>query len=668
MKLLNEHFIFIRDNNILKNKNFNFFIGDKVILKNNALEIHIKDISDLFVESTKVINLIRKNIGKKFEIIEVAYDVDTNKFFVELKDNETGFYISANSVTKKPTYDPKGKNKRLLESNGIKYYNPIEKEFTQYKYRFKTEEEFEKEYGRFWYSSNYINWAYSDQYQSGMNNLFGKTFKVNDDELLFNQYKDRVLNRRYIDENNDGWSIGWWMLTENEIREPSYTPKINKRVIENINEDYKFIKDNEKLKEIKFPYRIGDFVIFKKNAVDLHINNILFQEDDFTLNYIKNNIGKSFEISNVAYCDDNDKYYLELKMGNSVIIWVYEGAVKLLKPYYEPKKIDRLLESGNSGHYRFKTKKEFIKEFGSYYYEKAWWAEEMDILLGEPYPKNLNLPNNDHDGYIQIKMGNDYWCIWPKHLVKIEPTYTPKNRNQRLLENYNDKDNANEIYIKIIDDDDRVKLLNLLNNNGYNDLPMIIENDIESINNLYNNRYTDRYRYPFYIFVNFNGEVTWGTNSEMNGRDITSDGAYDRVWDRLLKVKEDYHLIERIIKNKKIYDDYKPIYKPKGVNKRLLESTLFDDESTFRVWCDTTEKAKEFEQLLYDWGWKWDTFDNIRISVNSKLTFLFFFDRKKFDAYSYKIDDGLELLLYPDDYSIILNKFNKSPKYIPKKI
>lgn len=109
----------------------------------------------------------------------------------------------------------------------------------------------------------------------------------------------------------------------------------------------------------------------------------------------------------------------------------------------------------------------------------------------------------------------------------------------------------------------------------------------------------------------------------------------------------------------------KPYYTKKKKNKRIIES-LFSDESDFRVWCNTTEKSIEFEQLLYDWGWKWNSDFNDRINVNVPMTFLFFFDIEKFDAYFHKISDGLDLLKYPEDLSKIYHRFNKIPIYKPK--
>jgi len=109
----------------------------------------------------------------------------------------------------------------------------------------------------------------------------------------------------------------------------------------------------------------------------------------------------------------------------------------------------------------------------------------------------------------------------------------------------------------------------------------------------------------------------------------------------------------------------KPYYTKKKTNKRIIES-LFSGESDFRVWCNTTEKSIKFEQLLYDWGWKWKSSFNIRFNVNDPMTFLFFFDIEKFDSYSFEKSDGLDLLKYPEDLSKIFNKFNKSPIYEPK--
>lgn len=89
-----------------------------------------------------------------------------------------------------------------------------------YLYRFKTEKEFIKEYGRDWerfLKSHGPNWS------SEMEHLFGKPFTVTKDELNMNDIQP--INNRWNDpESSHDWKISWVMLTKN-TQIPTYKPK-----------------------------------------------------------------------------------------------------------------------------------------------------------------------------------------------------------------------------------------------------------------------------------------------------------------------------------------------------------------------------------------------------------------------------------------------------------
>lgn len=100
--------------------------------------------------------------------------------------------------------------------------------------------------------------------------------------------------------------------------------------------------------------------------------------------------------------------------------------------------------------YRFKTKDEFIKEYGNHWrsaneQSSVYFSHAMDYLLGKEYPFNINLDNynnyldilpNDNKilirpGYINIK-----WVICKYMLTKnskLEPQYNPKIKIKRIL-------------------------------------------------------------------------------------------------------------------------------------------------------------------------------------------------------------------------------------------
>lgn len=97
------------------------------------------------------------------------------------------------SITLKPTYEPKHKSIRTLEST------------KRYPYRFKTEEEFVKEFGSNWRKKVNNGWVISGR----MDNLFGEDYP-------YDVKKGDILKSHNI------WYISWDMLTPNN---PSYTTK-----------------------------------------------------------------------------------------------------------------------------------------------------------------------------------------------------------------------------------------------------------------------------------------------------------------------------------------------------------------------------------------------------------------------------------------------------------
>ena len=109
----------------------------------------------------------------------------------------------------------------------MKYYNPITKEETLHPYRFKTEKEFEEEYGGDWTGLVPQSWSYGDD---EMNVFFGKNIDCSDEEikLLLGERNESV--RIYDPIYNNTWYISGAMITPNGLNpnfENLYRPKTN---------------------------------------------------------------------------------------------------------------------------------------------------------------------------------------------------------------------------------------------------------------------------------------------------------------------------------------------------------------------------------------------------------------------------------------------------------
>jgi len=96
----------------------------------------------------------------------------------------------------------------------------------QYPYRFKTEEEFKKEFGNNWMRSINLNGKPNWAFDGEMDHLFGKVFPYTKDQLNMSDKIYPIGNGiRWNDpESQYDWSISWDMLTKNIIL-PDYTPK-----------------------------------------------------------------------------------------------------------------------------------------------------------------------------------------------------------------------------------------------------------------------------------------------------------------------------------------------------------------------------------------------------------------------------------------------------------
>jgi hypothetical protein len=83
---------------------------------------------------------------------------------------------------------------------------------SEYKYRFKTEKEFEKEFGLNWREINHymIDWVLEMDY------LFGQVYPY----LVFSP-----LEKGYYFQSHNGFNITHYMLTLIELPKPNYNPK-----------------------------------------------------------------------------------------------------------------------------------------------------------------------------------------------------------------------------------------------------------------------------------------------------------------------------------------------------------------------------------------------------------------------------------------------------------
>jgi len=203
--------------------------------------------------------------------------------------------ITPNDIVR-PMYAPK---QFVYEENQhLTYFNEIEKKPTSFEYRFKTEEEFEEEFGEDWADEVNLSWAPGD-----MDYLFGINIQEKLDkgaEVLF---------------SIDGWNISKDMITKNKLMSPTYKPR--KLVYEDI--DIEDLKYNTLIEEAITEFT-NDYNIEVKDNIDDFIQyyrDIFEKVNPKLQDMFKENIKK--QDYNVLIIN-KDKYNLKDKMELMILL------------------------------------------------------------------------------------------------------------------------------------------------------------------------------------------------------------------------------------------------------------------------------------------------------------------------------------------------------------
>lgn len=288
-----------------------------------------------------------------------------------------------------------------------RYFNPITFEETPWKYRFKTEKEFEDEFGPGWKSLRHLgaSWVHSMDGYLGMD--------IDDEETEHDFDLDKFSNYH-------GWNVTKYMITNNEnARRINYRRR--KIVYENSNINERRILTfsiyENKGKEpyinpvtgerTKWPYRfktkdefIEEFGYNWRSSVPSHW---VIEMDPLLGEDVKSDVPQSVWERNGTFTYDDDdsqgSWVISKKMmtpNNSLPSYgrrklVYEDAQsrnlqKELTDGMEkaPRYINDISGSPTAWKYRFKTKEEFEKEFGEEWRTKVgpYWLYIMDSMLG----------------------------------------------------------------------------------------------------------------------------------------------------------------------------------------------------------------------------------------------------------------------------------------------
>ena len=314
----------------------------------------------------------------------------------------------------------------------------------KYPYRFKTQEEFEEEFGSDWRNIVRYNWA-----SPRMDYLFGTEypFNITEDDFMNNSLSELGV-----------WSVSNNMLIKNKPTIPSYNRRKIDRLEESTNNEKKynyicvFINNVNELNilldklhsiskdfgDFSFRFDFPNIIFIKPYKFDNKFSNVAIwshsSDIKSAMEYIKDETNMIYpEIYNINSLDKLISYIRKINFF----------------PSYEPRKIKRTLESIEWYPYRFKTKEEMIKDYGEDWkydndnnFGSYGWNEDgnMDFLLGTVFPFKEEQLNFKSEGPIRYKYKgwSIHWNMLTNNEPKI-PSYKPKKIDRTLESNSSDR-------------------------------------------------------------------------------------------------------------------------------------------------------------------------------------------------------------------------------------
>ena len=359
-ELIEENWVFASDNDRLNsiiikhNSEPKFKIGDEVVLKHDALEIHKKDINDYYILYNETIEWISDNVKSESlnKIRRMAYS-PVIKLWLLFLNREPNVWVSENSVhLESPNYKPKKKIIRSLNESYLE--KPI-----LLMIRFENKQEFEKfkNYCDEIFGDNFIktNGISYDTFLTGYNyGVLVLNYEHNRDTILHintlyftsnrNFFEDGDFHKMYKNEcfiydeiidSNDKKSFLEFILknTDIKLKVPIYQSKTNKRLLESnqISIPKIYCQNREEsvlieeiLHSFGFTYDSGSKYIIKNGTY----NDVTITEIDTINKIFSGVVGKSTP-AYVNFSDIKDKFKIMLGV----------------KPSYVPKnKIDRKID------------------------------------------------------------------------------------------------------------------------------------------------------------------------------------------------------------------------------------------------------------------------------------------------------------------------------------
>ena len=360
--------------------------------------------------------------------------------------------------------------------------------------------------------------------------------------LVKPNYKPKKFNKTLESVNNIPW-IEATFLINNEKE----SLLVQKKLLE---KGYEFWNHDKEIKNLT-NYPIYIFVDFIKNSISYStLDGLLvksFQE------YVEefNTIVKPNALNPVVFNAKEIIYLDTIKK------------IGIIKPSYNPKKFNRLIEDTKYWPYRVKTEEEMINDYGidwrdniNYHFDYVGWSESMDYLLGKSIEQEFDINDLIHGNTISIYDDNErrHWGITYDMLTKniIIPNYKPKKFN-RTYESMNDfNENIKEIIVEVNNNDE----IDLLKKTLGDKVRFSINTDY----NLY---------FPNWYFITFRDFIKraniWDVRS-VKQEMLDSIEEDEETYKKILTINDMKKIIE-IVNTGKL--TIAPSYKPKKFDRKI---------------------------------------------------------------------------------------------------
>jgi hypothetical protein len=598
----------------------------------------------------------------------IVNDENVSKTIYKLSDwNRVKNILLKGSDIIEPSYKPRKIDRTIESLNESTYYSENDQLPLDNMPKYKIGEMVKLKENAYDLMESDSRWTIHPNQREFLKNYKGEPIKITEKFFTDSDTSD-------IDKKNIWWSRmsyrfdGVWILDEliqPPITTPNYSPRRFHRTVEGL--DSRFIPmsiycgTNEStlncekyLHDLGWSYNDGSTYILKNHYSD--IDSVTFFEFE-----------TKTKTMNVA------RGYRRDEVGKEPIYPVDKSIInKLLgvTPSYKPRKIDRTIENVSEPKYRFKTKGEFIRDFGNNWRTEIGWGKfgDMDYLLGQPIDDGQRYFIKRDGGFFMPRKTEPSanWYIDADWLTDepLRPDYSPKKFDRSINEEYHGYlpeeirktyyfQNYDVFLVVFKNTDDKQKVHHVVTL-----LQDIFNVQIVSADTMFSRGFDEWFIYIRHCFNSMDIESGWDETEYLER--FHSGDKYPKLYkpnevDTLEKVNS-------ILK----FGKSSPTYIPRKFD-RTLESM---DNFNFTVVCDNRKDCLEFEDFLHKLGYKYGSGSKYLLSIYPDIysvTFKDFNEKDKIFDVVRGIQNYYNLIDYKTNKRKIQDSFRKTPNYSPRK-